>query len=171
MRFFTHDWSTLDDVETDKISSEHLRVVKLASDQCGIPLVKFVREFDLRGALVDRLLVQSGEAELKLDLIAGDNLHGYFVLSLAYASSSFRYFGEDLGTALDFRSTRIRFVEFDLDNNGELQHRFLLWPKSRCEIDIQFAGLEWAKAHLPHRAYQNLEDVLQLSEPLSTATE
>ena len=68
MRFFTHDWSTLDDVETDKISSEHLRVVKLASDQCGIPLVKFVREFDLRGALVDRLLVQSGEAELKLDL-------------------------------------------------------------------------------------------------------
>ena len=81
------------------------------------------------------------------------------------------HFGEDLGTALDFRSTRIRFVEFDLGNNGELQHRFLLWPKSRCEIDIQFAGLEWAKAHLPHRAYQNLEDVLQLSEPLSTATE
>jgi hypothetical protein len=171
MRFFTHDWSTLDDVEADNISSEHLRVVKLASDRCGIPLAGFVREFDLRGALVDRLLLQSGEAELNFDLIAGDNQHGYFALSLAYASSSFRYFGEDLGTALDLRSTRIRFDEFDVGSNGELHHRFLLWPKSRGEIDIQFAGLEWAKVPLPHRAYQNFGHVLQLSEPLSTATE
>lgn len=69
---FIHDWSTLEDVEAGKISSEHLTVLKLTYDRCGIPLTGFVRELDLREALVDRLLVRCEEAELNFDVMAED---------------------------------------------------------------------------------------------------
>ena len=161
----------LDVDKAENVTSEYLCLVNAASDRCGIALSDFVREFDLRGALIDRFILQGDETELILDLVTGDKQRGYFALSLVYTDRSYLYSGEDLGTALDFRSTRVRFDEFDLDSGGKLHHRFLLWPKSRGEIDIQFAGLKWTMGPLPNRAYQNFGEVLQRSEPLSTETE
>jgi hypothetical protein len=161
MRFFSHEWSTIDDIEADLVFIQYKNLVSTISNTYKLPITRFVEECDLRGALVDMFSILSIRNTLRLDLIAGDVQSGYFLLSILYSGSSFDYIGEDLAATLDSRTTRVRFDEFDLDNKGVPHHRLLMWPRDRGEIDIQFSGIEWSKRMLPDRCYQNFGEVFQ----------
>ena len=164
MRFFTHEWALLEGPDANAVYTAYERVIRTASDKLGIRLEDFVREFDLRGSLVDRISSSKSCDDLRLELVIGDNQRGYSALHLSYLGGQITYSGDSLIEALDARSTRIRFDEFDLEAGDKLHHRFLLWPKQRGEMEISCVGFSWEVWRLSSRAYQNFGEIVQLNE-------
>jgi hypothetical protein len=149
VRFFSHEWAASDDEAADAHVAEAYReMLRTYPHGARIQVNAFVNAFDLRGAMLNNLVVDRAAGTVRLDVFAGDRLTGYSLLTLTYARAivlpeARKSFEE----ALAREGTQIRYDEFDVlpAAGGERRcvHRFSFWPRERGEASVEFSTLSW----------------------------
>lgn len=166
MRFFTHEWAGLDDADAQKAIAEHWKTLLKIDVGTSVDLVQFTKDFDLRGALLDKLSVNEGNRAVCMRLIGGDNQTGYFAISIRYEDAMVEGSPDDVRRAFESRKSRVRFDEFDVSSDGRPCHRFLLWPKEFGEFSISFSDFTFETLKLRQRGYLNFGEVYEENSEL-----
>lgn len=164
MRFFSHEWASLDDAEAKKIADAHWRVVQKIDKGIAVNLTSFVEKCDLRGALLDKITIHKTKRCVDLQLVSGDNQSGYYSLLINYKDALISKASNELEAIFESRSSRIRFDEFDIYDSDKPCHRFLLWPRNFGEIEIQFSDLGYQRTSIDDRCYRSFGEFVEVAE-------
>src|SRR5262249_14349951 len=146
MRFFTFEWATGDESESDPIKDYNRFLSSLNRSD---PVYLFATSISLNDALLDRVHFNSTKRELTLLLLTGDLQVGYWRTELCYTDVSI--YGQDVLTgALNNRPTEVWYDEF-ASNGDRLSHNFLLAPDSLSDAKAEEFGIEFTSfAYVQH---------------------
>lgn len=138
MDYFTFDWAMGNESDVDAIGDYSRFLTSL--DPAGA-VWQFATTISLNDALLDKVVFNRSEGELKLLLLTGDLQVGYWRSELTYTGVTLH--GERvLADALDRRPTEVWYDEFTC--RGErLCHNFLLAPTDLGQATTGEFGIEF----------------------------
>lgn len=146
MRFFSHEWAADEDAErAARVVSAYQLLLESLRPHPGDTLLAFTRQFDLRGAILDRIDSDSLAKKVQLQIFAGDLATGYKDLTITYGEAAVvAGSAQAFAAAAASRRAVIRYDEFDrADGGGRWLHRFLFWPKHFGEAEVSFSTVDW----------------------------
>lgn len=160
MKFFSHEWASSEDTQAvERTIGAYATAIGALEGPVGNSIRDFVRKFDLRGALLDTLEVNTVADAVSLGLVTGDMSQGYFKLTIGYRGCRLREPTlRRLGDLVRRRDVQTRFDEFDRAVEPIPQHhvhRLLFWPRKWGEIEVPFTGLYTQVVAISGRKYSD----------------
>ncbi len=142
LKYFTKAWANgeLPDTEADAVVRNYRDHILSLTPTLPSAIVKLALEVDLHDAVIRRVLVDRKSQNLRMELLAGDKIEGYFDADLDYSGVRFENTQlQVLASVARDRRSELLYDELDrVDDNGYV-HRFLFWPEH--EFEIIFGGL------------------------------
>lgn len=160
MRFFSHAWAACEDEgEVRDVIARYQAQISTFSGSVGRDIRLFSRRFDLRGALLDSIVIDAKAEAVTVGLVSGDRSSGYFTLSINYLGCTLQ--ANDIPIverAFQSRRAQLRFDEFDRNSAvpASFVHRFLLWPREFGELEFRFTKFETATRPVEGRKYNKI---------------
>ena len=162
MRFFSHEWAASDDnALTRHVAREYGEMLREYPLPARSSVRRFVESFDLRGALLDGLSIDSGSRTVSMNIFTGDRRSGYKLLKIVYTDASIPGDGRKaFDRVVAEGSPQIRYDEFDFvvspGSSKSCRHRYLFWPKEYGEGEIAFQDLGWTLERAEERPRRGL---------------
>ena len=146
MKYFTREWVNggLPDAKALAIEESYLQHVQRLLPQLPSTIAELAASTSLHDGLIRRVRVNKRGQSVQLELLCGDQQHGYVDLDLLYHGVDFKTLElETLARLTRDRRVEILRDEIDQRKAGGYEHRMLFWPEG--ELTILFEELRLSK--------------------------
>jgi len=163
MRFFSHEWAVLDDIEADQISTSYWSQLDRIDEKHGVNLGDFAARINLGDAILDSARFESKDQSILIRYVHGDNQSGYFITEVRYHGAKLCDDLNHFRSIIESRIPRIRFDEFDEQDTGLLCHRLLFWPREFGELTINFANISETSISVERRGHYAQGELVEIA--------
>lgn len=142
MRYFTRGWANGDmsEVESERVREAYWKGLRELMPKLPPAMAKLAK-VNLHDAVIEQVRWNAKTKLLHIRLAAGNQGEGYATVDLRYKGAMLGEIRvETLRDAARDREAFILNDELDMDEEGNLIHRLLFWPRE--EVSLDFRELE-----------------------------